>query len=155
MQTTVAYEMSQHERMWNIEILSDFKSKLKSRVKSPHRKGYCINAVELKGQDSEDTPCRNNRLERKMKESWSKPSWAKLALTVSRVSFLLGRVGWAELVSGPSWPTSVYKRGLGAYSPEKNFTLLSPQIFFHFWDVEKLWNTKIVISLEISYQFGN
>ena len=52
-------------------ILSDFKSKLKPRVKCLHPKGYCIIAAELKGQDSEDTPCRNNRLERKTKlKSW-------------------------------------------------------------------------------------
>ena len=149
MQTTVAYEMSQHERMWNIEILSDFKSKLKSRVKSPHRKGYCINAVELKGQDSEDTPCRNNRLERKMKESWSKPSWAKLALTVSRVSFLLGRVGWAELVSGPSWPTSVYKRGLG-HTPLRKISPSPPPKFSFIFEMWKSYETH-----KNSYQFGN
>ena len=60
------------------------KSKLKPSVKSPHPKGYCINAPEITGS-------------KEKRKRVGQSSWAKLALTVGRVSCY-----WAELV-GLSW----------------------------------------------------
>ena len=89
MQTTVAYEMSQHERIWNIEILSDFKSKLKPRVKSPHPKGYCINAAER------DKTVKTHHAE--ITGSKEKRNWR---VGESRVGLDSER---SRFVTGPSW----------------------------------------------------
>ena len=71
-------------RWVNMKECETLKSKLKPSVKSPHPKGYCINAPEITGS-------------KEKRKRVGQSSWAKLALTVGRVSCY-----WAELV-GLSW----------------------------------------------------